>query len=561
MSPVDREWFEKLKQSQSYASLKERPIAYFCAEYAISSELPTYAGGLGILAGDYVREAADQGVPLLCVGLYYREGFTCKQISTEGKIVEACTTLNPDEAGLRPVVGLDQQPIRIAVPVQDHVVYLRAWKWEQGEVKIYLLDSHLPENSEVDQHITDKLYGADREVRLKQEILLGIGGLRLLSALGHHPSHYHLNEGHSAFLIYELIHHEMKTHHLSFEEAKGRVRERVLFTNHTLVVAGNDTFSNDLVALLLTRYAQEIEIPVKELVDLGLVQQSSTFSMTILAMRAAGKINAVSKLHAKKAAAIWTDHPMFPITNGIHVPTWDKVKEGEQIWERHQENKKALLATIKEQTGQGWDEGTLLLGWARRIVRYKRPLAMVERLKRFLDLANNPDRPVRLVYGGIAHPADEDGMEQLEELRYRLERDLRGIAVYLPNYNMNLASQMVAGCDCWVNTPVVGFEACGTSGMKAALNGVLPLTTRDGWVDEVDLYKIGWNLNDVNVTDDILEKLEHEIVPMYYQRSEQGVPTEWIELMKNSRSLIENEFAMTRALRQYLEEGLGITIS
>jgi starch phosphorylase len=552
-------WFENLRKSPKYIELKQRPIAYFCAEYAISSELPTYAGGLGIFAGDYVREAIDQKIPLLCVGLYYREGFTCKQISSDGKIVEVCTVLRPEDAGMLPVVTLDQKEVKIAVPIQDHIVYLRAWKWEKGEVKIYLLDSHLPENSEADQHIADKLYGADREIRLKQEIILGIGGLRLVEVLGHHPSHYHLNEGHSAFLIYELIHHEMATHNLSFEEAKGLVRERVLFTNHTLVAAGNDTFSNDLVALLLTRYAREIEIPVKDLVDMGLVQQSSTFSMTILAMRAAGKINAVSRLHAKKAQEIWADHPMFPITNGIHVPTWDRVGEVEKIWENHQENKKRLLSTIRSQTGEEWEENTLLLGWARRIVRYKRPLAMVERLKRFLDMANNKERPVRLVYAGIAHPADEDGIEQLAELQYRLQMDLKGLAVYLPNYNMELAKQMIAGCDMWVNTPVVGFEACGTSGMKAALNGVLPLTTRDGWVDEVNLYKIGWNLDDANVTDEILERLEHEILPMYYTRDEQGKPNSWIELMKNARSLVENDFSMTRALRQYLEEGLGVT--
>jgi starch phosphorylase len=174
-------------------------------------------------------------------------------------------------------------------------------------------------------------------------------------------------------------------------------------------------------------------------------------------------------------------------------------------------------------------------------------------------MANNKERPVRLVYAGIAHPADEDGIEQLAELQYRLQMDLKGLAVYLPNYNMELAKQMIAGCDMWVNTPVVGFEACGTSGMKAALNGVLPLTTRDGWVDEVNLYKIGWNLDDANVTDEILERLEHEILPMYYTRDEQGKPNSWIELMKNARSLVENDFSMTRALRQYLEEGLGVT--
>jgi len=293
---------------------------------------------------------------------------------------------------------------------------------------------------------------------------------------------------------------------------------------------------------------------------MGLVQQSSTFSMTILAMRSAGKINAVSKLHAKKATEIWADHPMFPITNGIHVPMWDHIGETQEMWDRHQTNKRALLAEITVQTGEMWDEHTLLLGWARRIVRYKRPLAMVERMKRFLEIAHNQDRPIRLVYAGIAHPADADGIEQLAELQYRLQGDLKGLAVYLPNYNMELAKKMIAGCDMWVNTPVVGFEACGTSGMKAALNGGLPLSTRDGWVDEVDLFKIGWSLDDANVTDDILQKLEQEILPTYYTKNEQGIPTDWVTMMQNSRALIVNDFSMTRALRQYLELGMDIKI-
>ena len=544
-------WFANFLKSDEYLKLKERPIAYFCAEYAINADLPLYAGGLGILAGDYVREAAERSVPLVAIGLYYPEGFG---ESKERKVI------NPEGAGLVRVMNASNEILKIAIPIQDHLVYFGAWKWESGEVKLYLLDSHLPENSQSDQKITAKLYGNDREVRLKQEMALGIGGLRLMEAIKIHPSHYHINEGHSAFLIYELIYHEMREHKLSLEEAREIVRERVLYSNHTLLPAGNDTFSNDLVALILDEYAREIQIPVKTLVEMGLVQQSSTFSMTLLAMRAAGKINAVSKIHANKAKDIWSDHSMIPITNGINIKEWDKIKDEDQMWVKHQANKKELLDYVKSQTGEQWSEDTLVLGWARRIVGYKRPLSIVERLKKFLEIAQNVERPLKLIYSGIAHPSDIEGNDTLAELKYRIEKDLKGIAVYLPNYDMKLAKLMVAGCDVWANTPVVGFEACGTSGMKAALNGVLPLTTKDGWVDAVELYKIGWLLDDINLTDDILDKLESEILPIYYEKNQNFASAKWIEMMKNARALILNDFSMTRALHEYLVDGMGIKI-
>lgn len=555
----EERWFGDLEKSSNYTKLKARPVAYFCAEYALSDDLPTFAGGLGVLAGDYVREAADREIPLVAVGLYYEQGFTRQELSREGKIIEAHESKVAEEAGLTRVVTSKGDPLTVSVPIQDHNVLVRAWAWTKGMVTVYFLDTRVPQNSEADQKITDQLYVTDKELRLKQELILGIGGLRVLEALDHHPSVYHLNEGHSAFLVYELIHHEMREHGLTFEAAKMRAKERVLFTNHTLVPAGNDVFSNDLVALLLSDYAAQIQVPVKTLVDLGLVQQSSTFSMTILAMRAAGKINAVSKLHSEKAKEIWSDHPMFPITNGIHIPSWDRVGSGD-IWEMHRNNKRALLTRIVEEAGIMWDERTILLGWARRIVGYKRPLALVERMKRFSELAHDAKRPIQIVFAGQSHPSDEDGTELLSELQYRLSSDLKGVAVYLPNYNLELAQMMVSGCDVWVNTPVVGFEACGTSGMKAALNGVLPLTTRDGWVHEIELLGVGWGVDDTNVTDDILAKLEKEILPLYYESNDQGQPVDWITMMKNARELICNEFSMTRALHQYLEMGMGVKV-
>lgn len=529
-----------------------RPIAYFCAEYALTDKLQIYAGGLGVLAGDYVREAGDSGLPFVAVGLYYSGGFVHKELSSAGQVVDLHDGVRPEDAGLTHVLDESGKELKVRIPIGQSIVTAKVWLYEYKSAKVYLLDTKVSENSEADQHITETLYITDKEVRLKQEIVLGIGGLRALLSMGIHPAYYHLNEGHSAFLIFELIHHEMKEHQLDFEGARAIVRDRVLFTNHTLLTAGNDVFSNDLVSLHLAKYAQEIEIPVKQLVDLGLVQQSSTFSMTILAMRSAGKINAVSKLHATKAKEIWSDHPMEPITNGIHLPTWDRIGENE-MWSQHQANKKNLLNLIKEKTGNAWGENEILLGWGRRMARYKRPLALVERLKQFGEMARDKNRPIRVVFAGIAHPADTDGKELLEELQYRLSSDLSGVAVYLPHYNLELAGLMTSGCDVWINTPVVGFEACGTSGMKAALNGVLPLSTRDGWMDEVEMYGIGWGLSDNELTQNMLDTLSDQILPLYYEKNQAGVPEKWVTMMKNARELIKNEFSMSRAMRQYLE--------
>lgn len=529
-----------------------RPIAYFCAEYALNDKLQIYAGGLGVLAGDYVREAGDCGLPFVAVGLYYSGGFVHKELSPEGRVVDLHEGLSAEASGLVQVRDQNGQVVKIKIPIGESDVVAQIWLYEYKSAKVYLLDTKVAENSEADQHIAETLYITDKETRLKQEMVLGIGGLRALLAMGIHPSFYHLNEGHSALLIYELIHHEMKEHQLDFEGARALVRERVLFTNHTLVAAGNDIFSNDLVALLLTKYSKEIAIPVKQLVDLGIVQQSSTFSMTMLAMRAAVKINAVSKLHAKKAKDIWSDHPMVPVTNGIHLPTWDRVGD-EEIWLKHRENKRKLLQIISDKTGTVWEDTQLLLGWGRRMASYKRPLALLERLKQFGEMARDESRPIRVVFSGIAHPADEDGKEILEELQYRLASDLKGVAIYLPHYNLDLAGLMTSGCDVWINTPVVGFEACGTSGMKAALNGVLPLSTRDGWMDEIEMYGIGWALTDNDLTDNMLQTLKNQILPLYYDQNEQGVPQQWVQMMINARNLIKNEYSMTRAMKEYLD--------
>jgi glucan phosphorylase len=482
---------------------------------------------------------------MVAVGLYYRVGYRPGE------------PISPESVGLEPVLGKEGEPIVVRVPVEDRVVQARAWKWKRAALDVLLLDTDLEANTPTDRRITDRLYVDDKQTRLKQQIVLGIGGLRLLEALDIHPSVYHLNEGHSAMLTLELVRHQMLERGLGFDEAKQFARRRTVLTNHTLVPAGNETFNNDLAATVLARYGEELSVPVSDLVKLGLVQESSIFSMTMLAFRMSAIINSVSKLHAKKAKEIWTDHPMAAVTNGIHVPTWDRVKADVSahgaFWKIHQERKRELLGHIEAETGRKWDEDALLLGWARRIVRYKRPTALLEDAKRFAAMARNADRPVRVVFAGNPHPSDEEGTALQKELRALIDGELSDVACYLPRYDLATSPLLIGGCDVWLNTPVVGFEACGTSGMKAALNGGLPCSTRDGWVAEVELYRVGWALQSERVGADLLDVIERDIAPMYYSREDDGVPALWEEHMRNARAMALNQFSATRMLRGYIE--------
>lgn len=396
--------------------------------------------------------------------------------------------------------------------------------------------------------ITNRLYVSDKETRLKQEMVLGIGGIRLLEALNIHPSVYHLNEGHSAMLILDLMRHEMVKRQVSFQDAIALAKRHIVFTNHTIVNAGHDVFSNDLVATMLQKYAEELQVPANEIVNLGLIQDSSRFSMTMLSLRIAAKINAVSKLHQQKALEIWSDHPMEVVTNGVHVPTWDG-EVGEDIALYHSEQKKLLLKHVRKSSNVTWGENDFIIGWARRMVSYKRPLALFQDVEKFKALAARSGMPVRVVVSGFAPPGDVDGGLLLKQIQHMAQNELRDFIVYLPNYDLEVARLMVAGCDVWMNTPVVGFEACGTSGMKAALNGTLPVTTKDGWVYEAELFKVGWIVENERVNTSIFSLLENEILPMYYQGR-----TEWVSHMKNARAMAKTQFSATRMLRDYIEK-------
>lgn len=546
-------WFDEFSRGKEYKELMGEPIAYFCAEYALFNHSPLYAGGLGILSGDYVNEMIDQKIPCVAVGLfYYHEHIYGTAKSTN--------VITPDQLGLELVRGESEQAHIVTVPIGDREVKVQAWAWKQGAVTLYLLDTHVEGNHPDDMTITDTLYVENRDMRLKQEMILGIGGMRFLKSLGIHPSVYHLNEGHSAFLAFELIRHEIKHRNVDFAKACQFARQHIVFTNHTLVAAGHELFTIDAVKSMASNFAKDLGINVEQLIALGVEGDTNLFSMTTLALNLSYKVNAVSKLHGEKAAELWKNYQVEEVTNGIHLGRWDITHDGapDIFWKTHQENKHALLKLIKEKTGQTFDEDVLLLGWARRFVAYKQPLAILGDVARFKNIAEAEGKKVRLVFSG---PLNESYMGQNEFVRQLdslMKGELQGIVTFLPNYDMELSHSLVAGCDVWLNTPIVGTEACGTSGMKACLNGALPLTTNDGWVAETDLSQIGWVVSDQNISQTLLDALEQQVVPTYYEhmrlQKEGTAQTAWTTRMEHSRTLILKDFTTARALKEYIEK-------
>lgn len=540
-----KEWFEDIRSNKLLDILQKKPIAYFSVEYALSDLIPTYAGGLGILAGDYVRELGDQKIPAVAVGIFYQNKYG--NLDAPHKQSNS-VLLSPEEQGLKAVLDENQKPLLIKVPIEDHDVFVKAWLWQQNSIPVYLLDTDVEENSHVDRQIVYQLYDSDKETRLKQEMVLGIGGFRLLENLKIEPSIYHMNEGHSAMLYLEIIRNEMQERKIGFKEAMALSNHHVVFTNHTLVASGNEIFSNELFAFLLTRYATEIQVPLSDILALGTIQDSSSFSMSLMSLKLAGRINAVSALHAQEAAKSWSEYKFEYVTNGIHLPSWDKTT-GRDLVTAHKENKKALLQNIAKQTGKNWGNDELLIGWARRMVPYKRPFSILGDVPRLKSLMKE-GAPIRIVMGGIAHQSDDEGREMVKRIKEIMQKELPDTAVYLDDYNATLAGLLTSGCDIWLNTPVVGSEACGTSGMKASLNGTLTMSTKDGWIYEVNTKDIGFDLDSGSIEKSILDVLEYDVLPMYYGADK----AKWETLMKNGRNLILEKFSSTRMLKEYIEK-------
>jgi glycogen phosphorylase len=596
--------------------------AYFCMEFGLVDCMPTYSGGLGILAGDHLKAASDLGMSLVGVGLLYQKGYFRQSLNPDGWQHES-TPVN--DFYTLPLLEVQKggEDLIVTVDLPRGPVHLKVWQMNIGRVRLYLLDTNIPENEDNEyRDITDQLYGGDQHARIRQEIVLGIGGLRALKALGLEPTVYHMNEGHSAFLAVERIRLLMQDHGLAFDEALEASRSNNVFTTHTSVPAGIDLFDPGLLREFFHDYCAKAGIEFGEFLELGrrsLPDPNEPFSMAISAIKTSAYRNAVSRLHREVSQVIFHDLwpqlpaweiPITSITNGVHLPswlngdlaalydqylqpdwldryidpqTWELIGEipDAELWEAHRRHKRRLIHFIRERVvaagerrkasaaeihrlREVLDPDSLTIGFSRRFATYKRATLLfrdIERLKRILT---NPEMPVQIVIAGKAHPRDLPGKQLIREI-WQLSRDpeLSRRIVFVEDYSIQVGREIVQAVDLWLNNPRRGEEACGTSGMKAAMNGVLNLSILDGWFDEAYEISGGWAIGDrVPYSEDqdeihasaLYSMLENEIVPMFYKDRDRGIPNEWMRRMKQALTHISPQFNCQRMLREYSEQ-------
>jgi starch phosphorylase len=596
-----------------------RPVAYFCAEFGLHNSVPIYSGGLGVLAGDHCKAASDLGAPLAGVGLFYTRGYFDQKLRLDGWQEDSDEQFDVMNAPLERVHGPSREPFLTRVTTNGRDVFVGAWRMLVGRVPVYLLDTDLEQNHEDDRDLTSKLYTGGPEVRLKQEWILGVGGVRVLRAVGLDPAAWHANEGHAAFMLLERV-RELTVAGEAFDEAVRRVRERSVFTTHTPVPAGHDTFSIGQLEECAGPVWEEMGISRETFLEIGThpTEHQDRFHMTVAALRLCKHINAVSRRHGEVSrqlwAALWPDRPVEQvpighITNGVHLPTWMSREitellddhlgpdwpariddtamweavaqlDDERLWRVHGELKAALMHFVREEARRRWARhwkeathvvgaGTLLnpqaltIGFARRFATYKRADLVFKDLDRLRALLVDPSRPVQLIFAGKAHPADTPGKEVLKTV-YGNTRDprLEGRVAFLEDYELHLAHRLVQGVDLWLNLPRVPHEASGTSGMKAALNGVPQLSTLDGWWHEGYEGLNGWAIPPAasRATPDewdaerFYRLLEDQVVPLYYSRDERGIPTAWVQKMKHALRVAGQQFTARRMVRQYVTE-------
>lgn len=582
-------------------------IAYFCMEYGLATWLPFYAGGLGVLAGDHLKACSDLGVPLIGVGLLYKQGAGLQHIGAGGEQSTEFQEIEPNSLPLQRIEFVDGRPLIVAVPLGEHSVELQVWRLTVGRVPLYLLDSDVPSNRPEDRAITARLYPGEIKTRLEQEILLGIGGVRALKLLGHKPTVWHMNEGHSVMLVLANAFKAMQDG-LLLEQALEHVRSNTVFTTHTPVPAGHEQFSPDLIRALLAPYIEQAPELVERLIDEA-CESGGRFGMARLAMRMSHRRNGVSALHGEVARGMWTrlwpdlpveEIPIGHITNGVHLQTWlapefmrlfdeqfglgwiNQADDPETwqavqqipdaaIWDTHLKLKARLVRFLASRAigGEGasdrsLDPGALTIGFARRFVTYKRADLIFRDAERIAALMTDVDRPIQIVMAGKAHPADKAGQALLREVVQRTGKpEFAGRFVFIPDYNMQVARYLVQGVDVWLNTPRVPNEASGTSGQKAAMNGVLNFSILDGWWAEAYSPEIGWSFGDPDPSADaaaqddhdardLLDTLEQKILPVFYDGSPQ--PTAWIAMMKNSIRQVSPAFTARRMIKQYVEQ-------
>ncbi len=618
----DPRWFDKVCPPSS----TDKPlIAYFSAEFGITECLSIFAGGLGILAGDHLKSASDLGLPLVGVGLLYQQGYFRQYLNQAGWQQEAYEDNDFHNLPVSPAHDPSGKLLVIQVNLASGPVYAQVWRAQVGRIPLYLLDTNIETNGPVERDITDQLYGGDREMRIKQEIVLGIGGYRALIALGLNPTVYHMNEGHSAFLALERVRHLMRERNLSFAEASQLASASLVFTTHTPVEAGHDYFGPESMERYFGAYARELGLSMRDFLAIGrAIPDQGDYCMTVLALRLAARANGVSKLHGEVSRKMWQvlwpgvpveEVPIRHVTNGVHLRSWISLEmnqlydrylaptwhvepsnsdvwnrvasiPAEELWRTHERRREHLVAwarrRIAEQrirrgspqseidaASEALNPEALTIGFARRFATYKRATLIFRDMERLKRLLLDPQQPVQLVFSGKAHPRDEAGKELIRQIKAVARTPEFGRSVvFLEDYDMAVARYLVEGVDVWLNTPLRPNEASGTSGMKAAANGVLNLSIPDGWWDEVwndprNPNSIGWIIGkgekyeDPNIQDQIEAEalymvLERDLVPAFYERGRDRLPRRWIGRMKDSISHLCHFVNTHRMVRDYM---------
>jgi starch phosphorylase len=612
-------WFQQ-NHSQSPLTC----AAYFSMEFMLSEALPIYSGGLGNVAGDQLKANSDLGVPVVGVGLLYQQGYFRQVIDQNGAQQALFPYNDPGQLPITPLRQENGEWLRLEIPLPGYSVWLRAWQVQVGRVKLYLLDSNDAANFPAHRGITSELYGGGPELRLKQEILLGIGGWRLLAALGIQPEVCHLNEGHAAFAVLERARSFIQETGQPFDVALAVTRAGNLFTTHTAVAAGFDRFAPALIEQYLGGYAeQELGITLHDLLALGRQNpkdSSESFNMAYLAIRGSGAVNGVSRLHGEVSRHLFeslfphwpTDEvPVGHVTNGVHMPSWDSTASDDlwtkacgkdrwlgtaetlernirrvsdvSLWQFRIDARKALVEFARKRlsrqlaaSGESpeavsgarhlFDPNALTLGFARRFATYKRPDLLLHDPKRLLSLLTNSQRPVQLILAGKAHPADQAGQALIQEWMHFIRRPgARSHVIFLSDYDMHLTGHLVQGVDVWLNTPRRPWEASGTSGMKVLVNGGINLSELDGWWAEAYTPDVGWALGDGREhgdnpawdaveADALYDLLEREVIPEYYTRDESGIPSAWVNRMRESMARLTPRFSADRTVREYTEQ-------
>ncbi len=618
---------------QHAPNLMARPVAYFSAEFGFHETLPIAAGGLGILAGDHAKSASDLDLGFVGVSLFYREGYFQQAINQDNWQTEFYSQLNPKNLPIEPVLDAKGEPLVCSVKIASTQVLFQAWRVNVGRVPVLLIDANRPENEPMYRDLTQRVYGGDSTTRIMQELLLGIGGVRLLRALGYQPSTFHMNEGHAAFLTLELAREKM-AEGKSLKEALEATKQECIFTTHTPVEAGHDRFSNDLMTFAAGKFQHQLKLSHHEMMALGRVNpedRNEPFCMTVLALKCSRAANGVSELHGQVSRQMWQclypdkkveEVPIGHVTNGIHLTGWmkgtmrafwwRKINQGhaagaaipslereinsnefwlrvadsnfisdEEIWALRYKLRRELIEFARRRLllqGQRLAHGdfiayeqllnpsALTIGFARRFATYKRAPLIFQQFEKIVQLAKDRQQPIQFIFAGKAHPRDDEGKRFIQQINHLSKHsDLKGSLVFLENYDVHVARQMVSGCDIWLNNPRRPLEASGTSGMKALCHGCLNMSIMDGWwregYDGTNGFSIGDDTHPLDVheqdrrdSENLYKVLTEEVIPSYYNRDANGIPHQWVQKIRRAMVTLVPQFNTWRMVREYAEK-------